>query len=324
MPGSKRQVGNVTGPFVHAWCDDMAGMLQAAPVAFNLSLAYSVGANALTIAAKQQGGSNCTATSMAIVGMRSSTAGSGDYNVRSIEAALSLVVSSGSTLGQANSDTRWTYVYLIDNAGTLELAVSSKFFGMQGIVSTTAEGGAGAADSATVMYSTTARSNVSFVCVGRFKAPQTAAGTWAAAPTSAETGNFQTEDFPNGISFGGTTFSIYVESSYTATLTGCSTSPTYTVKYTKAGNIVVFQVPPTTGTSNAGTKSLTGAPAAIQPATQQRLGGLTAIDNGGAAAFSAFYVETSGVMNMYFGPEAAWTSSGTFTTRAFSGAYQLA
>lgn len=190
MAGSKRQLGEYTGPEVKQWGQDLGGILQAAPVPLNLSLAYSVAGNALTIAAKQQGGSNATATLPAILNMRSATAASGDANVRSIEAGLSLVVSSGSTLGQANSDSRWVYVYAIDNAGTIELAVSRKFFGRQGIVSTTAEGGAGGADTATVMYSTSARSNVPYLCIGRFKAPQTTAGTWAAEPSSQEGSNF--------------------------------------------------------------------------------------------------------------------------------------
>lgn len=324
MPGSALSLSNVAGAAFRAALNLALGVLQSKPGASNLDLVYSTGSSALTIAAKQQGGSDASATSPILVGMRSATANSGDANTRTITAALSLVVSNGSTLGQGNADTRWTYVYLIDNASVLELAVSSKFFGMQGVVSTTAEGGAGGADSATVMYSTAARSNVAFRCVGRFKAPQTAAGVWATDPTSAETGDFQTEDFPNGISFGGSTFSTYVESSFTATLTGCTTAPTYTVKYTRAGNGVWMTIPAVTGTSNATTKSLTGAPAAVQPATQQRYYSLWAQDNSGSFALSSAVIETSGVINMYYNPESAWTASGTFAARTISPSYQMA
>lgn len=190
MGASARTLNNVDGANVRDYINDMMGVLQSRGGVFNLSLAYSVGTNALTIAAKQQGGSNADSDNPIVAAMRSATAGSGDFNVRSIVAALSLVVSSGSTLGHGNSDSRWTYVYLIDNGGAPELAVSSKYFGAQGIVSTTAEGGAGAADSATTMYSTTARSNVAFLCVGRFRGPQTVAGTWAAVPTSSEVSPF--------------------------------------------------------------------------------------------------------------------------------------
>ncbi|MDX2074712.1 MAG: hypothetical protein SFX19_10190 [Alphaproteobacteria bacterium] len=153
----------------------------------NLGLAFSVGSNALTCAVKQRDGStNADATNVIQVPMRHATASNGSFNVRNITAALSLTISSGSTLGHANATLSNIYWYLIDNAGTLELAASTKFFGGYGIVSTTAEGGAGAADSATVMYSATARTNVPYACIGRSKDTQTTAGTWTAVPSTVE------------------------------------------------------------------------------------------------------------------------------------------
>ena len=226
MGALARALGDPTGPELADWLGDYIGALSANGVA-NLSLAYSVASNALTIAAKQQGGSNASSDQPIVVNMRSATAASGDFNVRSITAALSLVVSSGSTLGHGNSDSRWTYVYLIDNSGTLELAVSSKYFGAQGIVSTTAEGGAGAADSATVMYSTTARSNVPFVCVGRFVAPQTTGGTWAAVPTSAQAAPVVTADVP-GTTAGDSAATGSVGESVRATASSVSVTTTNT------------------------------------------------------------------------------------------------
>jgi hypothetical protein len=52
-----------------------------------------------------------------------------------------------------------------------------------GVISTTAEGGAGGADSATVVYSTTARSNVPYRVVGFIDITETTPGTWATSPT---------------------------------------------------------------------------------------------------------------------------------------------
>lgn len=153
----------------------------------NLGLAYSVASSALTIALKQKdASSDATADLPVFVAFRSATANVGDYSFVKIGAALSVVVSNGSTLGRPANSPHYYYVYLINNAGTAELAVSAKFHGTQGIVSTTAEGGAGGADSGTAMYSTTARSNVAFLLVGRFKAPQTTAGAWAAGPTAQD------------------------------------------------------------------------------------------------------------------------------------------
>jgi hypothetical protein len=160
----------------------------------NLGLATSVAASALTIALKQADGSSdpSTGASAVKVGMRSSTLTSGLYNQRSATAATSLVISSGSTLGQTSAVASTIYVYLIDNAGTLELAASTAIFNENQVISTTAEGGAGAADSGSVMYSTTARSSVPFRLVGKIVNTQATAGTWASAGTSLQVGDYGT------------------------------------------------------------------------------------------------------------------------------------
>lgn len=160
----------------------------------NLGIATSVGSSALTISLKQSDGSTDPASGdgAVIVGMRSSTLTSGAFNKRSVTAALSLVISSGSTLGQTNAKPANIYVYLIDNAGTLELAVSGTRYAEMGVISTTAEGGAGAADSGTVVYSTTARSNVPYRLVGVITNTQTTAGTWASAGTVLGVGAYGT------------------------------------------------------------------------------------------------------------------------------------
>jgi len=166
----------------------------------NLGLATSVGSSALTIALKQADGSTnpSTGSGAVKVGMRSSTLTSGLYNQRSSTAATSLVISSGSTLGQTSAVPTTIYIYLIDNAGTLELAASGALYNESQVISTTAEGGAGAADSASVVYSTTARSNVPFRLIGTLINTQTTAGTWASAGTSLHLGDFgsltQTEE----------------------------------------------------------------------------------------------------------------------------------
>lgn len=122
----------------------------------------------------------------------------------------------------------------------------------------------------------------------------------------------------------GTWAAASTASTYTATLTGCTTTPTYTVKYSIVGNVVTLQVGPITGTSNVTTKSLTGAPAAIQPATQQRFYSVYAQDNGGAFVICSVFIETTGVMNFFYNAESAWTNVGTFTTRSFTVTYTLA
>jgi hypothetical protein len=156
----------------------------------NLSLACSVAGNALTIAVKTASGSDATSTTPILVAVRSATLNTGTYTMRAITGALSLVISSGSTLGHSSAITHAIYVYLIDNAGTLELAASSIPYSEANIYATTAEGGAGAADSASVIYSTTARSNIAMRMVGVLLSQQSTAGTWANVPTTVQVGTY--------------------------------------------------------------------------------------------------------------------------------------
>jgi hypothetical protein len=81
-------------------------------------------------------------------------------------------------------------VLALDNAGTVELAVVNISGGNNltetGLISTTAEGGAGAADSASVIYSNVARTSVAYRVVGYVESTQATAGTWATAPSTIQ------------------------------------------------------------------------------------------------------------------------------------------
>lgn len=149
----------------------------------NLSLACSVASNALTIAVKGSDGNDPSGSNVVYVSFRNTTASTGDYTRVTLTSALSMTVSSGSTLGHKDATETFIYVFLINNAGTMELAVSSSYFDDGKLKSSTAEGGAGAADSISGFYSTTARTSKAIRCVGRLRSTQTTAGTWAAVPT---------------------------------------------------------------------------------------------------------------------------------------------
>jgi len=124
------------------------------------------------------------------IDFRSATLGSGTVNTRQIASPISVVVSSGSTLGTVSATQSLLAVLAIDNAGTVELAVVNPSNGLlldeTTLISTTAEGGAGAADSANVIYSTTARISVPFRIVGYVESTQATAGTWATAPSKIQ------------------------------------------------------------------------------------------------------------------------------------------
>ena len=138
-------------------------------------ISASVGSNALTISA-----------SSLSLDFRSTTLGSGTVT-RVTGTPSNLVISSGSTLGTVNGIQSDIAVLAINNAGTIELAAVNVAGGVDlsetGLISTTAEGGAGAADSATVIYSTTARTNVAYRVIGIIRSTQATAGTWATAPS---------------------------------------------------------------------------------------------------------------------------------------------
>lgn len=139
----------------------------------------SVGSNALTITLNPT-----------TLDFRDATLGSGTVNTRTVSSAISVVVSSGSTLGTVNAVQNRLVVLAIDNAGTVELAVANAIgignIDETGVISTTAEGGVGAADSSSIIYSTTARSNVPYRVVGFVESTQATAGTWATAPSKIQ------------------------------------------------------------------------------------------------------------------------------------------
>jgi len=138
-------------------------------------ISASVAANALTISA-----------SALSLEFRSATLTSGAVSFVQGTPA-NLVISSGSTLGTVNAVRSDIVVIAINNAGTIELAAVNISGGNDlsetGLITTVAEGGAGAADSATVVYSTTARTSVAYRVLGVIRSTQATAGTWVTAPS---------------------------------------------------------------------------------------------------------------------------------------------
>jgi hypothetical protein len=151
----------------------------------NLSLAVGPGGgNTLLIALKNKAGNDPTSTDPVKIAFRNSSNAGGDYSVLTRTAALSMTVSSGSTLGHASGVESDIWIYAINNAGTMELACSTTLVDTEKVISTSAEGGAGAADSNRTVYSTTARTNVAAKVIGRVKISQATAGTWVSSPTA--------------------------------------------------------------------------------------------------------------------------------------------
>jgi hypothetical protein len=155
------------------------GSLTKVPESAIKPITASVAANALTV--------TLSATTL---DFRSATLTSGTVVSRVISSPISVVVSSGSTLGTVSAVQSRIVVLALDNAGTVELAVVNISGGNDltetGLISTTAEGGAGAADSASTVYSTTARTNLAYRVVGYIESTQATAGTWATTPSTIQ------------------------------------------------------------------------------------------------------------------------------------------
>ncbi len=157
----------------------------------NHSLAVSASGSALTIALKDNAGSDPSSTSPVNGWFRNVTGTTGSWTQLTVTGALSLVVSSGSTLGVTNSTAFRLWVVLFNDGGTARLGVincstssstAAAIYPLnEGIpASSTQEGGAGAADSAGVFYTGTAVASKSYLIVGYIEWDSTGltAGTW--------------------------------------------------------------------------------------------------------------------------------------------------
>ena len=130
---------------------------------------------------------------------RNATIGTGDYTDVAFSSAITLTFSSGSTMGQPYNNYAFRlWLVAFNDAGTLRLgAVKTTAWTLNTesdimalrpelLYSSTAEGGAGAADSAQVIYSTTAVTTKAIAILGYAEYSLAAVGTWNTAPTKIQ------------------------------------------------------------------------------------------------------------------------------------------
>jgi len=175
-------------------------MLTNGPLV-NGSLSLSVSGNALTVALKTAAGSDASSTDPVRIRWRSATAANGDETLANVTAALSVTVSSGSTLGASSSTAFRVWIVAFNDGGTIRLGVINCRSGTTlyplaawGIASSTAEGGSGGADSAQVFYTGTAVTSKAYVVLGyaTWESGLGTAGTWSSGPTRVELFTTQT------------------------------------------------------------------------------------------------------------------------------------
>lgn len=189
----------------------------------NLKLAATVGSNALTIAIKGNDGNDPSSTNPVYIPFRNVTVATGDTSGLSVTSATSLVVSSGSTLGTVSGTEHRLYVCAFNDGGTFRLGIYNPYNATNGhingfdsgsVASSTAEGGAGAADSAQVIYTGTAVSSRALTILGYVESTQATAGTWATTPSKVHVlrlGDLKTGDVVQRI--------LVVDSTNTSTTT---------------------------------------------------------------------------------------------------------
>lgn len=149
----------------------------------NLGLSSVVASNIMTVNVLTKTGATPSGGSPVYVGFRSGDSTVGLYNVRSVASSLGLsTVAVGASFGTSSASEQPIYVYAIDNAGTVELALAgSQSFDEGKLHTTTAM--SGSATSGNVLYSASARTNVPIRLVGRVKVTEATAGTYATAPS---------------------------------------------------------------------------------------------------------------------------------------------
>ena len=167
----------------------------------NGTLVASVNANALTFAIKTLAGTDPSPTDPVYIIFRNATSATGDYTVLGLTAATSFTVSSGSTLGSSDGKFR-IWVVGFNDGGTFRLGVIQCVSGTahpvlsartvdsiyplagQGIASSTAEGGAGGADTAGTFYTGVAVTSKAYAVLGyaTYEVAMTA-GAYATVPS---------------------------------------------------------------------------------------------------------------------------------------------
>lgn len=151
--------------------------------------------SALTVAVKTLAGADPSAADPVTIVFRNATAATGDYTTIALTAATSLVISSGSTMGTSNSTPFRLWIVGFNDAGTFRMGAVNCLSGTSimplkddDLRSSTAEGGAGAADSAQVIYTGTAVASKAMRVLGYmdWDAGLAAAGTWSSNPTKVQ------------------------------------------------------------------------------------------------------------------------------------------
>jgi hypothetical protein len=158
----------------------------------NGTIVETHGSSAATFAVKTLAAVDPSSSDPVLFVFRDATAAIGDYVVRSVTSALSLTLSNGSKLGTANSTAFKIWLAAFDNGGTVQIAAMNCVsatdvfaLGQFPIASANNEGGAGAANSAQVFYSSSTVASKPYlpIAYAAYESGLATAGAWSASPT---------------------------------------------------------------------------------------------------------------------------------------------
>lgn len=210
----------------------------------NAGFTAAASVNTMVVSLKNQEGNDPVNGASVRLAYRSPTSASGSWLFRTANAAQSLTISSGATLGTSNNLKGRIYVYLIDNAGSLELAVSQKYYSGDSLVNTVAM--SAASDLVGVVYSTSERTGVPIVSIGYFDSTQTVAGTWVNSPSKIHIGNMGSKfdrDMSSSVASIG---DVAVSNAVSQTITTKATVTNLSVSLTTSGKPVRLVLNPGT------------------------------------------------------------------------------
>ena len=187
-PGLNNQVLTSSGGGAMTWAvPSTTTFVSLNPNFINGALQVTAAANALTIAVKTQAGADPSAGDPVAATFRNVTGTTGTATTVSLTAANSLVVSSGSTLGITSVNAFRLWVVGFNDGGTFRLGVFNAFdlvnaFPLlEGIANATAEGGAGGADNAGIIYANATVTSKAMQILGYIEwsaSGLVTAGTW--------------------------------------------------------------------------------------------------------------------------------------------------
>lgn len=184
--GASSSVLSTNGSGTLSWVSQTAGdAFKSTGSIYNGRWSVTVGSSNLTIALKNQAGNDPSAGDPVKVVMRTNA---GASRICTISSAKSLVVTNGSSLGTRATLPHVLSIYLVDisasdDCTSVEVGVSLIRKIDLGSISTTAEGGAGGADTGTALYTTTAASSKQAAYVGNILITPAAGYAWTNAPT---------------------------------------------------------------------------------------------------------------------------------------------